>query len=100
MEQVTVENQKLRKALDELKSRLVLNHEKESALDQLVATDPSPLAADIRAVLRGEPALGVRQQFRERFTSHKAYQLPVDLHQSVEEEPEATEEPLHKARPI
>jgi len=85
VEAATLENIKLRKALEELKDRLMASYEKESAIDRLVNDFDSPisLAKDIKAVLAGEPAaqLGVRQQFRERFTSHKkaAYQIPIDL---------------------
>lgn len=49
--------------MEDLKSRLVLFHEKETAIEQLVADDDSStLAGDIRSVLKGEPpkSLGVR----------------------------------------
>lgn len=98
MEAVSLENLKLKKALEELKDRLMASYEKESAIDRLVNDFDSPitLAKDIMAVLKGEPAaqLGVRQQFRERFSSHKkAYQIPIDLNDQQSDPVEEEEEP-------
>lgn len=55
MEAATLENMKLRKALEELKDRLMASYEKESAIDRLVNDFDSPisLAKDIKAVLAG-----------------------------------------------